>query len=136
MQQTKIKCSNKELVNLLQGLYGVQALKGLKFALSVSKNVKILRDELEDIEMAATPSPEFIELSRQVGELEQKKDSKGIKKLEKENKKLVDDRKKQIAELEEIMKEETEVNLITITEDTLPKDITAGQLTAIQTLIK
>ena len=37
MQQTKIKCSNKELVNLLQGLYAVQGLKGLKFALSVSK---------------------------------------------------------------------------------------------------
>ena len=136
MQQTKIKCSNKELVNLLQGLYAVQGLKGLKFALSVSKNVKILRDELEDIELAATPSPEFIELSRQVAELEKTKDSKGIKKLEKDNKKLVEDRKKQLAELEELMKEKTEIEVVTIAEETLPTDITAGQLTGIQTLIK
>ena len=59
-----------------------------------------------------------------------------IAKLEKDNKKLVDARKKQLAELEEVMKDETEVNLIAIYENMLPKDITAAQLTGIQTLIK
>jgi hypothetical protein len=136
MQQITMDTTNKELVGILQGLYGVQTLQGLKFALSVSKNIKIIRDELEDIEMAATPSPEFIELSRQVAELEKKKDEKGIKKLEKENKKLVETRKTQLKELEEIMKEKTKVNLIPISEEVLPKEITAGQLNGIQTLIQ
>ena len=136
MQQEKTTFTNKELVNLLQGLHAVQNLQGLKFALKVSKNMKILKDELEDLEMAATPSPEFVELSRKVGELEQKKDMDGIVKLEKDNKKLVDARKKQLSELEDIMKETTEVSLITIYENVLPKEITAAQLTGIQTLIK
>ena len=124
MQQTTMEVTNKELVTLLQGLHAVQGLKGLKFALAVSKNSKIIRDELEDIEMAATPSPEFIELSRQVAEFEKK------------NKKLVEERKTQLKELEEILKVKTEVKLVTITEDILPKDITAGQLSAIQTIVK
>tara|TARA_R100001510_G_C7611322_1_gene174756 strand:- start:470 stop:880 length:411 start_codon:yes stop_codon:yes gene_type:complete len=136
MQQEKTTYTNKELVSLLQGLHAVQNLAGLKFALRVSKNIKILRDELEDLEKAATPSAEFVELSRKVGELEQKKDMDAIAKLEKDNKKLVDARKKQLAELEEVMKDETEVNLVAIYENMLPKDITAAQLTGIQTLIK
>ena len=60
----------------------------------------------------------------------------GIAKLEKDNKKLVDARKKQLAELEEVMKETTEVKLVSIYENMLPKDINAAQLTGIQTLIK
>ena len=136
MQQEKTTVTNKELVTLLQGLHAVQNLSGLKFALRVSKNIKILKDELEDLEKAATPSPEFVELSRKVGELEQKKDMDGIAKLEKDNKKLVDARKKQLAELEEVMKETTEVKLVSIYENMLPKDINAAQLTGIQTLIK
>ena len=136
MQQTTMEVTNKELVTLLQGLHAVQGLKGLKFALAVSKNSKIIRDELEDIEMAATPSPEFIELSRRVAEFEKTKDEKGIANLEKKNKKLVEERKTQLKELEEILKVKTEVKLVTITEDILPKDITAGQLSAIQTIVK
>ena len=39
-------------------------------------------------------------------------------------------------ELEEVMKETTEVKLVSIYENMLPKDINAAQLTGIQTLIK
>lgn len=136
MQQIEFKATNKELVELLQGLYNVQALQGLKFALLVSKNVKIIKDELNDIEDIAQPTPEFLELANKVKGLEENKDSKGIKKLEKENKNLVDERKKQLAELQEIMKEAVNVNLIPIEEKVLPENITAGQVTGIQTLIQ
>ena len=54
----------------------------------------------------------------------------------KKNKKLVDDRKKQLAELQEIMKEETEIDLVKIEEGLLPEEITAGQINGIETLIK
>ena len=136
MQQIQFKATNKQLVELLQGLYNVQSLQGLKFALLVSKNVKIIKDELNDIEDIAQPTPEFSELANKVRQFEEKKDSKAIKKLEKDNKKIVDERKKQLAELQEIMKEPVDLNLIPIEEKVLPENITAGQLTGIQTLIK
>ena len=136
MQQIQFKATNKQLVELLQGLYNVQSLQGLKFALLVSKNVKIIKDELNDIEDIAQPTPEFLELANKVRQFEEKKDSKAIKKLEKDNKKIVDERKKQLAELQEIMKEPVDLNLIPIEEKVLPENITAGQLTGIQTLIK
>ena len=136
MQQIQFKATNKQLLELLQGLYNLQSLQGLKFALLVSKNVKIIKDELNDIEDIAQPTPEFLELAYKVRQFEEKKDSKAIKKLEKDNKKIVDERKKQLAELQEIMKEPVDLNLIPIEEKVLPENITAGQLTGIQTLIK
>ena len=57
--------------------------------------------------------------------------AKKIKKTENE-----EEIKKQLAELEEVMKETTEVKLVSIYENMLPKDINAAQLTGIQTLIK
>ena len=134
MQQT-IKTTNQELVEMLQGLYNVQHLKGLKFALVVSKNIKVLKEQLFDLEEIAKPTPEFLELANQVKELEANKDTKGIKKLEKDNKELVEERKKQIAELQEIMKETRELSLFPIDEKLLPEDMNANQLTGIQTLI-
>ena len=135
MQQT-IKTTNKELVEMLQGLYNVQHLKGLKFALVVSKNIKTIKEELDDLEKIATPTPEFLELAQQVKKLEADKDEKGIKKLEVDNKKVVDERKKQIAELQEIMKESRELTVFPINENLLPEDMNAKELTGIQTLIK
>tara|TARA_R100000008_G_C3507807_1_gene127180 strand:- start:146 stop:547 length:402 start_codon:yes stop_codon:yes gene_type:complete len=133
MQQ---KFTNQELVTLLQGLYGVQNLKGIKFALKIARNISVIKQILEPIEDVAAPSREFMELSQKVGELEKSKDTKGIKKLEKENKELVDARKKQLAELQEIMKEEVEIDLVKIEEGLLPEEITAGQINGIETLIK
>jgi flagellar motor component MotA len=135
MQQT-IKTTNQGLVEILQGLYNVQHLKGLKFALVISKNIKALKEELNDLEDIARPTPEFMELAQQVKDLEAKKDKKGIEKLEKDNQKVVDERKKQIAELQEIMKEEREISLYPIKEELLPDSMNAKELTGIETLIK
>ena len=86
--------------------------------------------------MAAQPTPDFIELSQKVAEFEQKKDLDGIKKLEEKNKKLVDARKKQLAELDKLMKETAKVTLSTFSEDILPAEINGKQLEGIETLIK
>ena len=136
MQQTNTTYTNKELVDLLQGLYSVQQLKGIKFALAVAKNIRTIRVELEDIEKAAKPTPDFMELSQKVAQFEKDKNTEEIKKLEKKNKKLVDQRKKQLAELEELMQDTTEIKLTMIEEAFLPEDITANQVNAIYQIIR
>ena len=65
-----------ELVNIINGLYGVQALKGKKFSLTVSKNISILTEALKDIEKAGTPSEEFMKLAEQVNEIANKNEEK------------------------------------------------------------
>ena len=68
-----------ELVNIINGLYGVQSLKGKKFSLLVSKNISILVETLKDLEKAGKPSDEFIKLAEQVNEIST--NSTGYKKV-------------------------------------------------------
>tara|TARA_R110002167_G_scaffold129958_3_gene313221 strand:- start:1266 stop:1712 length:447 start_codon:yes stop_codon:yes gene_type:complete len=122
-----------ELVNIINGLYGVQALKGKKFSLTVSKNISILTEALKDIEKAGTPSEEFMKLAEQVNEISttaenEEEAKKQIDKLEEENSKLVESRKSQMEKVQTMMGEEASVELHIISEDILPEDITAQQL--------
>ena len=122
-----------ELVNIINGLYGVQALKGKKFSLTVSKNISILTEALKDIEKAGTPSEEFMKLAEQVNEISttaenEEEAKKQIDKLEEENSKLVESRKSQMEKVQTMMEEEASVELHIISEDILPEDITAQQL--------
>ena len=110
------ECTNRQLADLLVGLYGVQELKGLKFAIQVSKNITMLKKDLEYIDEATKPSPEFLELATKVQALQESQlADEGIedkvKELEKENQELVDTRKAQIEEFNSIMEETTKVKL-------------------------
>ena len=128
--------TNRELATLLGGLFDVQELKGVRFALQVSKNINLLQSELEAIEKAAAPDPEFVVLANQVQALEKANDEEAIKKLEEKNPKLIEDRKSQISEFNKVMEEEAELFLFKISENHLPKDITAKQLNNIQLILK
>ena len=44
---TKIKAKNQELIDLLQSLYAVQDLKGVSFAIAVTKNIDKLQKDVE-----------------------------------------------------------------------------------------
>ena len=66
---TTINAKKGELVNLINGLFQVQELKGKTFGLAVSKNIKILQTELKDLEEAGKPSDEFMALAQQVNEI-------------------------------------------------------------------
>ena len=134
--QHKEKYTNQQLADLLRNLMEVQSLKGVKFALTIAKNVRVIRHELEPLDEVSKASEEFLELSQKVRECEANKDEKGIQKLEKENVKLVDERKKQLAELAELMKDEVEVSLFKISENKLPNDITAQQILGIELIVK
>ena len=81
----KTTYTNRELAELMQGLFGVQQLQGIKFSLAVSKNMKLIKVELGDIDKVSQPSPEFMELSQRVQILEQAKNMEGIKQLEDES---------------------------------------------------
>lgn len=130
-----------ELVNIINGLYGVQALKGKKFSLPVSKNISILKEALKDLEKAGKPSDEFMKLAEQVNTISstienEEEAKKQIDKLEEENSKLVESRKSQMDKIHIMMEEEASVELHIISDDILPEDITAQQINKIIKIIE
>ena len=136
---TTINAKKGELVNLINGLFQVQELKGKKFGLAVSKNIKILQIELKDLEDAGKPSEEFMELAQKVNEIANanSEDSESkIKDLEKENEMLVKSRREQMDRVTEMMDEELTVELNTLSEKILPEDITAAQINNIVKIIE
>ncbi len=134
---TKIKATNREMLETLHGLYAVQDLKGVKFAVAVSKNIERLKRELQPIEEAGKASDEFQALLNEVNSIpEDTKDKEAkVKKLEDENKDIIDQRKAQLEEVNELLDETVEIDLVTVAEKSLPQDVTAKQLSAIIKLI-
>ena len=134
-----ISATKGEFVNLINGLFTVQELKGKKFSLAVSKNLTILKKELKPLESAGVPSEEFMVLAKQVNELanENSTDSKEkIEKLEADNKELVDARRIQMDEVTDLMSEETSIELQLMAENDLPEDITAKQINSLEKIIE
>ena len=136
------KHTYRELANLLQGLIAVQDLRGVKFSLQVTKNVNLIKAELEHLEEAAKPSDEFETLARKVREIEadteKEQDEKMtlIKEIESEHPELIDARKAQIEEFNKMLDDETEISLFKISENHLPTDINSKQLLGIELIIK
>ena len=134
----KINAKKGEFVNLINGLFSVQDLKGKEFGMTVSKNIRILQTNLKEMEGVGKPSNEFLKLAEEVNKIanENASDSQErIDKLEKENKELVDIRQKQMDKLNKMMDEEMEMELYLISEEKLPEDITAKQITNIDKIL-
>ena len=136
---TTINATKGEFVNLINGLFQVQELKGKEFSLAVGKNISIIRDSLKDVEEAGKPSEEFMELAQEVNNIanESKEDSKEqIDALEKENEELVKSRREQMDSVNKMMEDSIEIELYPLTEECLPEDITAKQINNIIKLIQ
>ena len=136
---TTINATKGEFVNLINGLFQVQELKGKKFGLIVNKNITILREELKHLEEFGKPSEEFMKLAMEVNKISNENPENAkekIDKLEKENKELVAARRKQMEDVTEKMKEEMTIKLNTISESNLPNDISAQQISNIEKIIK
>ena len=134
-----IKATKGELVNVINGLFAVQELKGKKFSLVVSKNIAILQETLKEVEDAGKPSEEFMVLATQVNEIANKNEEDAkeqIDTIEKENQELVASRRAQMDKVTEMMKEEVSVDLYTLSEDILPEEVTAQQITKIIKIIE
>tara|TARA_R110002033_G_C3727317_1_gene223616 strand:+ start:98 stop:499 length:402 start_codon:yes stop_codon:yes gene_type:complete len=132
----KVKMKNGEFVELFNGLTSVQKLKGVKLGLLVSKNIRIIQEELKDIEEASKPSDDFLELSQKVQVLMNQDKKDEIADLEKKNAELVQSRKDQLEEVDKLLLEETEIELHAIPEDCLPTDITGEQIINIDKIIE
>ena len=136
---TTINGTKGELVNVINGLFAVQELKGKKFSLVVSKNIAILQETLKEVEDAGKPSEEFMVLATQVNEIANKNEEDAkeqIDTIEKENQELVASRRAQMDKVTEMMKEEVSVDLYTLSEDILPEEVTAQQITKIIKIIE
>ena len=134
-----IKATKGELVNIINGLFSVQELKGKKFSLVVSKNIAILQETLKEVEDAGKPSEEFMVLATQVNEIANKneEDAKDqIDNLEKENQELVNSRRVQMDKVTKMLEKEASIDLYIITEDVLPEEVTAQQITKIIKIIE
>lgn len=136
---TTIKATKGEFVNLINGLFAVQDLKGKDFGLVVSKNITSLKEGLKHLEDEGKPSEEFIKLAQKVNEIsnENSEDAKEkIDTLEKENEELVKSRREQMDRVMELMKDDISLNLFMISKKVLPNDITAKQINNIEKIIK
>ena len=134
-----INATKGELVNLINGLFAVQDLKGKDFGLVVSKNITSLKEGLKHLEDEGKPSEEFIKLAQKVNEIsnENSEDAKEkIDTLEKENEELVKSRREQMDRVMELMKDDISLNLFMISKKVLPNDITAKQINNIEKIIK
>jgi ElaB/YqjD/DUF883 family membrane-anchored ribosome-binding protein len=136
---TTIKATKGEFVNLINGLFAVQELKGKDFGLVVSKNITSLKEGLKHLEDEGKPSDEFMELAKKVNEIsnENSEDAKDrIDALEKENEDLVKARREQMDNVMELMKDDMSLDLVLISKKVLPEDITAKQINNIEKIIK
>jgi len=124
----KFEATNRELLNLYKGLEAVKSMKGARFAVLVGKNIKELRNVLDPLEQAAVPGLEFQELSVEMQKLIEAEDQEGITKLEEKNTELIEQRKAQLADVEELLDNKIEVYLHPIREDQLPEEITGEQV--------
>lgn len=136
---TTITATKGELVNLINGLFAVQELKGKKFGLAVSKNLIILKKELKELEEIGKPSEEFMKLAKQVNMIansESETSKEEIDTLEKENEVLIKQRRDQLDIVTRMMAEEMSVELNTLSENMLPEEISANQINQIIKIIE
>ena len=94
-----------------------------------------LQKELKHIEDASKPDAAFLEVAQKVQELNQTGKEEEAKELEKKHKDLEDTRKKQMVEVQELLKEESTVQIYTIYSNQLPNDISAEQIMKINKII-
>jgi len=123
----------QQAVDLLQALYGVQELEGLKFATKVAINMSNIEERLKPLDEVMKPSKEFEAFAKIIQEVQG--DQEKIAELEEQNAELVEERKKQIATVEAMLQDQIEVELIKIPSNILPDKINAQQIRGLKLLI-
>ena len=153
-----------EVLSLYRSLNQLGALSGVKFAYAVSKNINILKGEVESLDKALEPDEKFQEFEKErVSLLEKhaekddaekpkketsengaeqyvmgdnlKKFEKEFELLKKDHKEAVDARDKQIEEYTKLLETDTEVTLYMLKTDDIPDSITTRQMAGIYDII-
>ena len=129
------KGTNRQLLNLYRGLENVKDIKGSRFAVLVGKNMKDIKHILAPIEEAAVPTPAFQTVSIQMRDLVEAEDKDAMEQLEKDNEGLIEERKKRMDEVENMLESDVKLPLHPIREDQLPDEITGEQVEKILEII-
>jgi hypothetical protein len=148
----------RNLYELMESINKVSDLKGVKFAYTLIKNKKKIENEIKILEEIIKPSEKFTlyETERiKLCELYCDKDNNGnpiiennrykildidkfndeLTNLKNNNKNTIDDRDKQIAEYNNLLMEDVDIEFDMIKFEDLPIDITSDQLESISFMI-
>lgn len=150
--------TKRDLGNLYQGLLSVESLTGAKFSYAVARNIKLLEPEMESLKKAGSMSKDFadyemkrIEIAEKYAykddgkarikddkyEIEDKKSFEAeLAALQKDNEKVIADRKHQLTEFKELLDSEIEIELFTIPAEYVPDSINTKQMADILPIIK
>ena len=135
MATMKLKTTCGELVDLMNGHFGVQDVPGKDFALIISRNMNKLQGVLGHIEKVGRPSEEFVKFAQQMQLLQQSNNKEALEELEKKNADLIAERKLQMEKVQDMLKEKAEAELEIIPKDMLPVDATAKQINNLEKII-
>jgi pyruvate-formate lyase len=154
----QIKKTREEFLNLYQTLSQLGNLKGVKFAYIIAKNKEVIKPELVAIQEAGKMKDNYKEYDKERVELNEKyalkeKDGKpvikdenyqikdketfekALKELQEKHKEAIDEREAQIKEVNDLVKEEIEMDLKTLPLAIVPEDITVRQMESLSIII-
>jgi hypothetical protein len=132
----QVKLTNKQFLEIFHTLQETRTARGVRYALIVISNSEAISAHLKELDEAAKPSEEFIELSVKARELIQEEKFEELEQLEQANKEVVEARKATMDEINAKMLEEATLELKMIPEEFLPSDITAEQLEKLMPIIQ
>lgn len=152
--------TKNESVALFQSLNRLGNLKGVKFAYGVSRNISLLKPEVESLEKAVAVSEEYAEFEKKriaLVEKFAKKDEKGkfimtgnnyeieegkqgeldkeFEELKSDNEEVFSARLKQVEEYNELLKTESSVVLHKVSLADVPVDISVQQMFGISAIV-
>ena len=150
---------NKEVITLSNQLSTLSGLKGVALSVAIVKNKKLLDAEKDALTEGVKATEKYNEYDTKRIELAQKhaqKDEDGKPKVEgntfvmedmeafnkeldvlrEEYKEELDARDKQIEEFNELLEKESSVELVQVTKEDLPEDITVAQMEIISSFLK
>lgn len=136
MATIKLNTTHGELVDLMNGLFQTQDIKGKEFALVVSKNISKLQEHLDHIEKAGKPTEEFIKFAQEIRAAQDAQNSEAVKEMEDRNADLIAERKQQLDKIQDMLKKDAKpISLEVVTKELIPNDVTARQISNLQKII-
>jgi hypothetical protein len=134
----QITATNQVFLNLFKALQDSKECKGLDFAKAVISNSEVIKNHLQYIEDMVVPTEEFITLSIEAKKYMDAEDLESLQKMEakEENAGVIAARKEQLANADAELKKETTLELATIKEADVPKDISVANYEVMKVIIK
>jgi hypothetical protein len=100
MQNTKYgvqkTLTNKQFLDIFHTLQETRTSKGVRYALIVIKNSEVISEHLKELDEAAKPSEEFVELSIKAQALIKEEKFEELAEIEKANGAVIEERKKRM----------------------------------------